>query len=131
MPLKIDVQHTGDVAVVNCAGRIVRGEPAYNLKDAVISQGDARIIVLDLSDVEIIDGGGLGMLVLLRRWTKENGIQMKLVNPSHLVREMLERTHLTEVFEISSVDDALAILGCERQHREHSYAAAAAHAEVF
>ncbi len=123
MTFQVNVQHTGDVAVVNCAGRIVRGEPACALKNAVLSQRDARIVVLDLSDVATVDGGGLGTLVLLRRWTKDNGIQMKLVNPSPLVRELLERTQLDRIFDISSVDDALAILGCER-YREYGYTAA-------
>jgi anti-anti-sigma factor len=118
MTLKVEVQHTGDVAVVNCAGRIVRGDASCGLKAAVMSQRGARIVVLDLSDVEMVDGGGLGMLVFLRRWTREKGMQMKLVNPSHLVRELLERTHLTRIFDISSVEDALAILGCEHHMRE-------------
>jgi|SRR4051812_42797065 anti-anti-sigma factor len=118
MTLKIDVQHTGDVAVVNCAGRIIRGDASCNLKKAVTAQKDTRIIVLDLSDVEMVDGGGLGMLVFLRRWSLENGTQLKLVNPSHLVREVLERTQLTRIFDISSVEDALVILGCEHLMRE-------------
>jgi anti-anti-sigma factor len=123
MTFEVNVQHIEDVAVVNCSGRIVRGDATCALKGAVLSQRQARIVVLDLSDVRTIDGGGLGMLVFLRRWTKENGIQMKLVNPSPLVRELLERTQLDRFFDISSVDDALAILGCDR-YREYSYAAA-------
>jgi anti-anti-sigma factor len=75
--------------------------------------------VLDLSDVRLIDGGGLGMLVFLHRWTCDNGIQLKLVNPSHLVREMLERTKLTGIFDVSTVDEALMILRSpEYYHRE-------------
>ena len=123
MPLRMDVSQSEDVTVLRCAGRIVRGGPVAVLKDAVISQKNARIVILDLSDVEILDGGGLGMLVFLRRWTKENAIQLKLVNPSNFVREMLERTHLAQVFDISSVGDALAILGCEH-YRQSGYAAA-------
>ncbi|HZQ22778.1 MAG TPA: STAS domain-containing protein [Terriglobales bacterium] len=125
MQLLLDVQHTGDVAVVNCAGRIVRGDATCALKEAVLSQRDSRVIVLDLSEVEMIDGGGLGALVFLRRWTKDKGVQLKLVNPSNLIRELLERTRLTQIFDISSVDDALTILGCERQVRtEFHYATA-------
>jgi len=41
-----------------------------------------RVVVLDLSAVEMLDGGGLGMLVFLHRWTRDNAIQLKLVNPS-------------------------------------------------
>jgi anti-anti-sigma factor len=127
MPLRVEVQHAQDVTVLRCSGRILRGDPVCVLKDTVIAQRNARIVILDLSDVEILDGGGLGMLVFLQRWTKENGIQLKLVNPSDLVREMLDRTHLTEVFDISSVGDALEILGCQhyRTSRQEGYSLAA------
>jgi anti-anti-sigma factor len=73
------------------------------------------MVVLDLTEVEMLDGGGLGMLVFLHRWTRDNGIQLKLVNPSNFVREMLDRTHLTCVFNISSMDDVLEIL-CTPTH---------------
>ena len=126
MNFRVDVQHSEDVVILRCTGRIVRGKPVCALKDAVVSQRNARIVVLDLSDVEILDGGGLGTLVFLRRWTSDNGIQLKLVNPSQMVREMFERTHLTDVFDISSVGDALEILGCQRYRaaRVPEYAAA-------
>jgi anti-anti-sigma factor len=67
-------------------------------------------VVLDLTEVEMLDGGGLGMLVFLHRWTRDHGIQLKLVNPSNFVREMLDRTRLTCVFNISSIDDVVEIL---------------------
>jgi anti-anti-sigma regulatory factor len=41
-----------------------------------------RIIVLDLSGLEMLDAGGLGMFVFLHCWTRDNGIQLKLVTPS-------------------------------------------------
>jgi len=116
MTLQIKYEKTGDVAVLQCAGRIVRGNSLHTLREAVTSQENVRIIVLDLSHVEMLDGGGLGVFVTLHRWTGERGIQMKLVNPSSLVREMLERTRLTCVFDISSVGDAVEIL-CSPERR--------------
>ena len=110
MSLSIKREQTGDVAVLQCAGRIVRGEALHFLKDAVTCLNRPRVVVLDLSEVEMLDGGGLGMLVFLHRWTRDNGIQLKLVNPSSFVREMLDRTHLTCVFNISSMDDVVEIL---------------------
>jgi anti-anti-sigma factor len=110
MSLHIKSEQTGDVAVLQCAGRIVRGEALHFLKDAVTGLSQPRVVVLDLTEVDMIDGGGLGMLVFLHRWTRDNDIQLKLVNPSSFVREMLGRTRLTCVFNISSVDDAVEIL---------------------
>jgi anti-anti-sigma factor len=110
MSLHIKREQTGDVAVLQCAGRIVRGEALHFLKDAVTSLSRPRVVVLDLTEVEMLDGGGLGMLVFLHRWTRDHGIQLKLVNPSNFVREMLECTRLTCVFNISSMDDVVEIL---------------------
>lgn len=58
----------------------------------------------------MLDAGGVGMLVFLHNWTRVKGIQLKLVNPSSLAREMLERTGLTSVLHISSVDDVVEII---------------------
>jgi anti-anti-sigma factor len=109
--LHIESEQAGEVAVLQCAGRIVRGEALHLLKDvAVASLTQTRVVVLDLSEVEMLDGGGLGMLVFLHRWTRDNGIQLKLVNPSNIAREVLERTGLTCVLHISPVADAVEVL---------------------
>jgi anti-anti-sigma factor len=110
MPLHITIEQTADVAVLQCAGRIVRGRAVHFLHQAVTSLKPARIIVLDVSRVKTIDGGGLGELVFLYRWARGNAIQLKLVNPSNFVRTMLERTGLTRVMCISAVDDVVEIL---------------------
>jgi anti-anti-sigma factor len=108
--LSIDVEKSEHVAVARCVGRLVRGEAVCTLRNAVVSEEDTRIIVLDLSDVEAIDAGGLSALLSLQEWTLTRGIQLKLVNPSHFVREVLERTGLDRVFEITSLHDALVVL---------------------
>jgi anti-anti-sigma factor len=108
--LTIDVEKTDGVAVVRCAGRIVRGEEVRILRNAVVSENDTRAVVLDLSDVDMLDAGGLTALLSLHQWTRSRGIQLKLVNPSHFVLEVLTRTRLDRVFDISTFHDALVIL---------------------
>jgi len=108
--LTIDVEKTGDVAVVRCNGRIVRGAEVRTLRNAVVSENDTRIVVLDLSDVEMLDAGGLTALLSLHQWARSRGVQLKLVNPTHFVHEVLTRTRLDRVFDISSFDHALFIL---------------------
>lgn len=109
MSFYIDMEQTGDVAVLQCAGRMVRDQALSLLKDAVTSLSQLRVVVLDLSEVEILDAGGLGVLVSLHNWAGVNGIQLKLVNPSKRVRQMLELTRLTSVLHISSVEDVIYI----------------------
>ena len=107
--LHIKSEQAGDVAVLQCTGRIVR-DSLHILYDAVVSLPPMRLIVLDLSEVEMLDCGGLSALVFLHSWTRNSGIQLKLVNPSNFAREMFQRTGLTCVLHISSVDDVVDVL---------------------
>jgi anti-anti-sigma factor len=125
MSLHIKMEQTSDVAVLQCCGRLVRGEALHLLKDAVTSLSGLRVIVLDLSEVEMLDGGGLGMLVSLHKWTRSYGIQLKLVNPSCLAREMLMRTRLTSVLHVSSIDDIVDIVCNSHRTTENEDRAAA------
>ena len=117
--LSVKTERAGDVVVVKCAGRIVRGQE-HTLREAVIAEKRARIVVLDLTEVESLDAGGLNLLVSLHRWSEGNRTHLKLVNPQPFVFEMLTRTHLDCVFDISSLGEALAVLGdcqCQSQGR--------------
>ncbi|MCU1297243.1 MAG: hypothetical protein JWO91_1521 [Acidobacteriaceae bacterium] len=108
--LELRTESSGNVTVVRCAGRIVHGEEADSLRNVVLSAENARIIVLDLSELESIDAGGLSELVLLHQWTKAHNVELQLVNPSRFVFEMFARTGLDRVFEISSFRQALWVL---------------------
>lgn len=121
--LTIDVEKTGDIAVVRCVGRIVRGAEVCTLNNAVFSAKDIRIVVIDLSDVEMLDAGGLTALLALQQWAWSRSVQLKLVNPSHFVREVLTRTGLNRVFEISTFQHALFVLSLPNCHHSR-YAAA-------
>jgi anti-anti-sigma factor len=112
--LTVRTERADDFVVIKCRGRIVRGEE-LTLEGAVLEQKQARVILLDLSDVESLDAGGLNLLVSLHRWAQGNHVDLKLVNPRPFVYEMLTRTHLDCVFDISTFDHALAVLGCERR----------------
>jgi anti-anti-sigma regulatory factor len=88
--LKVVIDKIGEVAVVECQGRIVKSEAGLNLRKVVTSLGDTRIIVLDLSEVTAIEADGLGMLLFLPQWASEQGIQLKLFNPTTSVLDSLE-----------------------------------------
>jgi anti-anti-sigma factor len=125
MSFRISTEQIGDVAVLQCAGRVVDPEALNRLKDAVTSLSQLRVVVLDLSAVEMVDGRGLGMLVFLHNWACATAIQVKLVNPSKLVREMLEVTRLTSVLHVSSVDDLVEMFCNSHRVNENADRAAA------
>jgi anti-anti-sigma factor len=108
--LNVTVENIGELAVVECEGRIVQSEAAFKLRKAVTSQTDARIVVLELSEVHAIEGGGLGMLVFLRRWARDHNIRFLLFNPSKAVRNALKRARSISEFYIPTMDEMVALL---------------------
>jgi anti-anti-sigma factor len=110
MELKFQVECLQDVAVVNCSGRMVRGVALDEFRHRIERLERVRMLVLDVSEVDHLDAGGLGTLLLVRRWAMRNSVRMKLVNPPDFFRSLLEATHLTSLFEISSLKEAICIL---------------------
>jgi|ERR1700687_4798180 len=115
--IAIHVENLGDLAVVECKGRIVRSESVFKLRDVVLAQADARIIALDLSEVEAMGGGGLGMLVFLDQWARNCGIQFKLFSPSRSIVEGLVGNRSILNFEIATFHQMMSVLAhCDRQY---------------
>ncbi len=98
--LRIEVEVCEQAAVVHCAGRIVQGQETVELRRAVEAQ-DKRSISIVLSQVSAIDAGGLGVLVDLANWADATHRHLTLVNPVRRVRELLERTKLYSVLDVS------------------------------
>ena len=110
--LKVNIDNIGDLAIVECEGRIVRSESAFKLGDAVTSQSDAHTVVIEISEVRAIEGGGLGMLVFLQRWARDQDIRLKLFNPSRSVRQRLDLVSSLSEFDIPTIDEMMALLAC-------------------
>jgi anti-anti-sigma factor len=104
------IQQLGDACVLRCRGRIVAGEAYAVLRDTAMSQGRARLLVLDLAEVDRIDAGGLGVLLGVRQWALAHAIRFKLMNLVNGVEQLFELTALNRVFEFCSVRDSLCLL---------------------
>jgi anti-anti-sigma regulatory factor len=103
----VHIDNVGKIAIIECVGRFVREEAALKLRDAVISQADARIVVLDLTEMHAIGSGGLGTLLLLQKWAQDNNIRFQLFNPCGSVRDKLKHVE----FECASLEQMIGILG--------------------
>jgi len=114
MELKFQVECLQDLAVVRCSGRMVRGAALDQFRrriEQLMEQLErVRVLVLDVSAVEQLDAGGLGTLLQVRRWAAQRSVKVKLANPPAFFRRLLEATHLTSMFEISSLTEAICIL---------------------
>jgi anti-anti-sigma regulatory factor len=105
----IHVEVIGDIAVVQCEGRIVQSDAAYRLRDEILSQRNARVVVVELSEVDTIEGGGLGMLAFLQRWAHDHNIKLKLFNPSSSVQDRLDHSWMPSL-DVASTDEVIALL---------------------
>jgi anti-anti-sigma factor len=92
--LTVTVKESDDGVVLQCQGRIVRGDETAILCAAVRQEG--RNVTLDLTGVDAIDAAGIGSLVSLQA----SGIYLTLLNPTEQVREVLKVTQLESIFEI-------------------------------
>jgi anti-anti-sigma factor len=92
--LTVTVKESDDGVVLQCQGRIVRGDETAVLCAAVRQEG--RNVTLDLTEVDAIDAAGIGCLVSLQA----SGIYLTLLNPTEQVREVLKVTQLESIFEI-------------------------------
>jgi anti-anti-sigma regulatory factor len=99
MPI-VNIDTLAEMAIVECAGRFVRNDAAFRLRDAVTSQTTARVVVLDLTQMNAIGGGGLGTLLLLQRWAQDHDIRFQLFNPSGPVLDKLNHVD----FEIATLE---------------------------
>ena len=117
----VHVEKLGELAIVECKGRVVKSDAVFRLRDAVTGQRASRIIALDLYEVEAIGGGGLGMLAFLQRWASDHRIELKLFNPSRAVMDELEHVRESLGFEIATLQEMMKILS----HADGRYAMAA------
>lgn len=102
MSLTIDTREVAHVSILDIEGRIVLGDEIHQLRDAVrglIAQGKKKII-LNLAAVDYIDSSGVGELVGSFTTVRNAGGELKLLNLTQKVHDVLHVTKLYTVFDI-------------------------------
>ncbi len=96
--LTLDVERNGTTAVVRLRGRLVSGtgDVLYSSVSKLIPE--SKRIILDLTDLSVMDSMGLGTLVRLYVSARTHGCTLELVNIGKRIRELLELTHILGVF---------------------------------
>lgn len=102
MSLSINIRQVGDVSVVDIVGRITLGDSAGALRETLRTMGREghKKILLNLGETTVIDSSGLGVLVAAFASLTSQGGQVKLVNLSTRIRDLLLITKLFTVFEV-------------------------------
>ena len=110
MPLTIESREVAHVTILDITGRIVLGEEIGDLRDAVrglVERGKKKII-LNLAGVDYIDSSGVGELVSSYTTVRNSGGELKLLNLTKKVQDVLYVTKLYTVFDVKD-DEASAI----------------------
>src|ERR1700716_3999785 len=110
MSIQATHRDSGRVTVVDMSGKISLGDGSALLRTLVrqLLAEDRTLILLNLADVNYIDSAGIGELVSAFTTVKGRGGEMKLLNLTKKVHDLLQITKLYTVFDIKD-DEATAI----------------------
>ena len=100
--LNINERQAGDVTVLDMTGKITIGEGSVNLRTAIrrlLEEGKKRIL-LNLAGVSYIDSSGIGELVSSYTAINKEGGQLKLLNLTQKIQDLLTITKLLTVFDV-------------------------------
>ena len=101
MSMLLKSRRLDDVVIMDLSGRITIGEGTLILRDHIkklLEAGDRKFI-LNLSDCDYIDSSGLGELVTAFTTVRGAGGELKLLNLTKRVQDLLQITKLLTVFE--------------------------------
>ncbi len=100
--MKIETRTVGDVTILDCSGKITLGEGTMAVRNKVrdILKSNGKKIILNLGDVNYIDSSGIGELVSTYTTVTNGGGQLKLLNLTKKIHELLQITKLLTVFQV-------------------------------
>ena len=110
MTMKASTRQVDGITIIDLSGRITLGEGSVVLRDAirdVVAAGNKKIL-LNLGDVTYIDSSGIGELVSSFTSVRNQGGELKLLNLTKKVHDLLQITKLYTVFDIKD-DEAQAV----------------------
>ncbi len=108
--MTVSTRQVDGVTILDLSGRITLGEGSVTLRDAIrdlINKGEKHIL-LNLGDVSYIDSSGIGELVSAYTSVKNAGGELKLLNLTKKVHDLLQITKLYTVFDVKD-DEASAV----------------------
>ncbi len=102
MSLRATHRDAGPVTVVELGGRITLGDGSALLRRTIrgLLDDQRKRILLNLADVDYIVSSGIGELVSGFTAVKNQGGELKLLNLTKKVRDLLQITKLYTVFEV-------------------------------
>jgi anti-sigma B factor antagonist len=96
--LTLEIERRGTTSVVRLQGKLVSatGDVLYSNVSRLIPE--SKRIVLDLTELSMMDSLGLGTLVRLYVSAGTHGCTVELINIGKRIRDLLELTHVWSIF---------------------------------
>ena len=110
MSVKMTTRQVGEVTVIDAVGRITLGDGASTFRDTIrdLAGKGHKKLLLNLAEVSYIDSSGIGEMVSGFTTVTSQGGQVKLLNLTKRVKDLLQITKLYTVFEVFE-DEAGAV----------------------
>ena len=108
--LNIKERQAGDVIILDMDGKITIGEGSVAVRSAIrrlLEEGKKKIL-LNLAGVGYVDSSGIGELVSSFTTINREGGQLKLLNLTQKIQDLLAITKLLTVFDVYE-DEASAL----------------------
>jgi anti-sigma B factor antagonist len=108
--LDVKERQAGDVTILDLRGEVRIGEGSIALRDAIRNLADSgkKKLLLNLAGVSYIDSSGIGELIANYTTVSRQGGQLKLLNLTDRIQNLLVITKLLTVFD-SYEDEAEAL----------------------
>ncbi len=99
--LNISERQAGDVTILDMSGKVTIGEGSVALRNTIrklLGEGK-KSMILNLGDVRYIDSSGIGELVSSFSAVSKEGGNLKLLNLTQKIQDLLAITKLLTVFD--------------------------------
>jgi anti-sigma B factor antagonist len=110
MDVKMQTREVQGIMIIDLSGRIIMGEACAAIRDEIrdqLSQGFKKIL-LNLENVSYIDSAGLGELTAAFTSVRNREGDLKLMNLTKRIHDLMQITKLYTVFDV--FDDEKAAL---------------------
>jgi anti-sigma B factor antagonist len=99
--LDVNERQAGDVTILDLTGEVRLGDSSVALRDSVrkLADGGKNKVLLNLAGVKYIDSSGIGELIANYTTVSRQGGQLKLLNLTDRIQNLLVITKLLTVFD--------------------------------
>lgn len=99
--LEVTERQAGDVTILDMSGSVRMGEGSIELRNAIrgLVDGGKKKILLNLRSVKNVDSSGIGELIANYTTVSRDGGQLKLLNLTEKIQNLLVITKLLTVFD--------------------------------